>query len=124
MLRNCRRNFEIIQLLLHHLARVPAHDEVYVVRFAIDLLKQSLQINCSACTSRRDHQFHILSFRASEAYSRNPAEQPAIMLNEFDSLTSHSLSLRPRRGPFDVTFVHWKRPTILEIGRASCRERV
>ena len=58
MVRNFRRNFEIIQLLLRNLSRVRAHYEMHLVRRAIDLLKQALQIDRSACTSRRDYQFH------------------------------------------------------------------
>ena len=58
MLRNFRRNFEIIQLLFRNLSRVSAHDEMHLVRRAINLLKQALQIDRSTCTSRGDHQFH------------------------------------------------------------------
>ena len=58
MVQNFRRNFEIIQLLLRNLSRVRARDEMHLVRRAIDLLKQALQIDRSACTSRGDYQFH------------------------------------------------------------------
>jgi hypothetical protein len=41
---------------------------MHFVRRAIDLLKQALQIDRSACTSCRDHQFHFcLSVISSEA---------------------------------------------------------
>ena len=58
MMRNVRGNFEIIQLLLRNLSRVRAHNEMHLVRRAIDLLKQALQIDRSACTSCGDYEFH------------------------------------------------------------------
>src|SRR5438552_15902374 len=58
MLRDARRNLEILELLLRNQLRVGAHDEVNLVRAAIDLLEQSLQINRSARTSRGDNKFH------------------------------------------------------------------
>jgi hypothetical protein len=57
-MRNFGRNFELIQLLLRNLSRVRAHNEMHLVRRAIDLLKQALQIDRSACTSRGDYEFH------------------------------------------------------------------
>ena len=59
MVRNFRRNFETIEFLFRNLSRVRAHNEMHLVRRAIDLLKQALQIDRSACTSGGDHQFHI-----------------------------------------------------------------
>jgi len=58
MSRDVRRNFEIFQLLRRDLFRMGAHDEMNLVRGAIDLLKQSLQINRSAGAGRGDHKFH------------------------------------------------------------------
>ena len=72
MVRNFRRNFQIIEFLLRDLSRVRTHDEMHLVRRAIDLLKQALQIDRSACTSRGDHEFHVcLSVISSEAEAKS-----------------------------------------------------
>src|ERR1043166_2483924 len=67
MLQNTRRNFQGIELLFRNLSRVRAHNEMHLVRCAIDLLKQTLQIDRSACTSRRDYEFHSSSVIPSGA---------------------------------------------------------
>ena len=59
MMRNVRRNFESIEFLSRNLSRVRAHNEMNLVRRAIDLLNQALQINRPACTGGSDYQFHI-----------------------------------------------------------------
>ena len=58
MVGNVRRNFESIEFLFRNLSRVRAHYKMHFVRRAINLLKQALQIDRSACTSRGDYQFH------------------------------------------------------------------
>ena len=58
MPRDVRWNFEIIQLLLRDLLCMRAHDEMNLVRGAIDLPKQSLQINRSTGAGRGNHKFH------------------------------------------------------------------
>jgi hypothetical protein len=58
MLRNIRRNFKNIELLLRNLTCVRAHDEVDLMRGAINLFEQPLQIDASAGTGGGDHDFH------------------------------------------------------------------
>ena len=58
MLRDAGGNFEMIELLLRNLLCVGAHDEMHLVRGAINLLEQSLQINRSAGAGRSDDKFH------------------------------------------------------------------
>jgi hypothetical protein len=67
MVQNFRRDLEIIEFLFCNLPRVRAHDEMHLVCLAIDLLKQSLQIDRSACTGRGEYQFHIIPVISSEA---------------------------------------------------------
>jgi hypothetical protein len=59
MLRNFRRNFEIIQLLLCNRSRIRTHHEMHLVHRTVDLLEQALQIDRSACARRSDYQFHM-----------------------------------------------------------------
>jgi hypothetical protein len=42
MVRDFRRNFEIIEFLFRNRPRVRAHNEMHLVSRAIDLLKQAL----------------------------------------------------------------------------------
>ena len=58
MLRNVLRNFKIIELLLRNLNCVRAHDEVDLMRGAINLFEQPLQIDTSAGAGGGDHDFH------------------------------------------------------------------
>ena len=55
MLYNVRRDLEIVDLLLRNLSCVRAHDEVDLVRGAINLRKQSLQIDRSAGAGGGNH---------------------------------------------------------------------
>jgi len=58
MLSNIFRDFELLHFLDSDLSGVRAHHEVNLVRGAIDLLKQALQVNCSAGSSRCNNELH------------------------------------------------------------------
>lgn len=58
MLRDTFGNLELIDLLRSNLFGMTAQDEMDLVRGAIDLLEQSLQINRSAGTSGGEDKFH------------------------------------------------------------------
>ena len=62
MPRDVRWNFEIIQLLLRDLLCMRAHDEMNLVRGAIDLLEQTLKIDGSARARRGNYEFHRCEF--------------------------------------------------------------
>src|SRR5215472_11469668 len=80
MVRNFCRNFEIIELLLRNCPRVCTHDEMHLVCRAIDLFKQTLQIDRTACTGGGDDELHVcLSVISSEA--RDEVEKSLGLLN-------------------------------------------
>jgi hypothetical protein len=58
MLSNIFRDFELLHFLDSDLSGVRAHHEVNLVRGAIDLLKQALQVNCSAGPGCCNNEFH------------------------------------------------------------------
>jgi hypothetical protein len=58
MVRNIWWGLETIELLLRNLTCMRAHDQMDLVRSTINLRKQPLQIDGSACPSCGDHQFH------------------------------------------------------------------
>ena len=62
MSRDARRNFEIIQLLRRDLLRMSTHDEMNLVRGAIDLLEQALKVDRSTRAGRGDYEFHRCEF--------------------------------------------------------------
>ena len=58
MLQNSSGRFKAIHFLRRHLFRVRAHDEMDLVRAAIDLFEQPLQINRAAGARGCDDKFH------------------------------------------------------------------
>jgi hypothetical protein len=58
MLPDTLGNFELIHFLSGNLFGMRAHHEMNLVGGAIDLLKQSLQIDCSAGASRCNDKLH------------------------------------------------------------------
>ena len=62
MSRDARWNSQIIQLLRCDLLRMGAHDEMNLVRGAIDLLEQTLKIDRPTRARRGDYEFHRCEF--------------------------------------------------------------
>ncbi len=58
MFQDAGRNDQLTDLLRRHLFGMPAHHEMDLVRRAIDLREQALQIDRAAGAGRGDDKFH------------------------------------------------------------------
>ena len=58
MLPDVVGNSEGHHFLCCHLPGVSAHNQMNLVGHGIDLLKQTLQVNCAAGARRADNEFH------------------------------------------------------------------
>src|SRR5215469_14732836 len=109
MLRNRRRNFQITQFLFRNLSRVRARQEMNFVRRAIDLLKQSLQIDRAAGAGGSDYQFHFSSVIPSGAKrSRGiPRSNRTVALRDSSISLGRTKPAELRRVTFHIRFI-WK----------------
>src|SRR3954454_15878700 len=99
MPRHGPRNSEFIRLLRGDLSCMSTHYEVHLVRSAVDLLQQTLEINRAAGAGRGDDEFHRRELNGNSPLRR------AISLRNDDAVEAlrriHPAGLAAVVGPAD-----------------------